>query len=205
MGVLANTRAGMAVDEFSLETDFAAAINAHPEDGKPPALPAPEFGTKNSWRWMVQVGGGFDTRESENKFVLLGGGISYFMIDDVSLNLELNAMYFSQISEDAVGLNFALLFRWHFIAEDTWSIYIDIGVGFLGTSDKVPGPTPTEPRGGSSFNFTPQGGIGFTVEVAENVRFVMGGRVYHISNAQIYEGNPGRDNLYFYAGVSFPF
>jgi hypothetical protein len=195
----------MAVDEFSLETDFAAAIVADPEDGKPPAITPPEFGKMNSWRWMVQTGAAFDTAQSENTFALLGGGITYFMIDNVSLNLELNAMYFRQISEDALGLNFTLLFRWHFVAQYTWSIYIDIGVGLLGTTEKVPGPTTEAPRGGSSFNFTPQGGFGFTAQIAENVRFFGGARAYHISNAQIYEGNPGRDNFYVYAGVSFPF
>ncbi len=197
----------VAFDGFSLETSFAASLIAQADtaEAEPLEEPASAFGKKDTWRWMVQGGAGIDVRDSSNVFGLVGGGISYFIIDDLSLDLELNGMYFSQISDDAVGVNFALLFRWHFVAEEKWSIYFDAGAGLLAATAKVPGPTPDEPRGGSSFNFTPQGGFGFTVEIAENTRFFAGARIYHISNAQVYEGNPGRDSIFIYAGVSIPF
>ena len=201
VAVFATGGRSVAFDGFSLETSFAASLISQPVTPDPVS----DYGTKDTWRWSLQGGVGLDLRESENVFGLIGGGISYFIIDDLSLDLELNAMYFSQISDDAVGINFALLFRWHFIAEEKWSIYFDGGAGLLGTTAKVPGSMPNESREGSSFNFTPQGGFGFTVEIAENTRFFAGARIYHISNAQIYEGNPGRDNVLFYAGVSLPF
>ena len=204
VGVLAIARPGVAHDGTNLETSFAAALitQAQTTEAQPPV---PAFGKMNTWRWMVQGGVGFDVRTSDNLFGQIGGGVSYFMIDNLSLDLELNGMYFSQIDDDAVGINLVLLFRWHFIAKEKWSLYFDIGVGLLGTTAKVPGLMLDEPRAGSSFNFTPQGGFGITVEVAENTRFFAGARLYHISNAQIYEGNPGRDNIFVYAGVSFPF
>ncbi len=202
--VLAFAEHGVASDGTSLDTNFAASLitQAKTAEAQPPV---PAFGTMNTWRWMVQGGIGADTKTSDNLFGQIGGGVSYFMIDNLSLDLELNGMYFSQIGDDAVGVNLVLLFRWHFIAREKWSLYFDIGAGLMGTSDKVPGPQPSEPRGGSSFNITPQSGFGMTVEVARNTRFFAGVRVYHISNGQIYEGNPGRDSIFIYAGVSFPF
>ncbi len=203
LGVLTIASPGVAHDGTSLKTSFAASLITQADTAEDPPVPA--FGQMNTWRWMVQGGFGVDVRTSDNLFGQIGGGVSYFMIDNLSLDLELNGMYFHQIGDDAVGLNLVLLFRWHFIAEEKWSLYFDIGAGLLGTTAKVPEPTVDEPRGGSSFNFTPQSGFGMSFEVAENTRFFAGARVCHISNAQIYEGNPGRDNLFFYAGVSFPF
>jgi hypothetical protein len=202
--VLAITQPGVAYDGTSLETNFAASLITQAENADT-KQPAAAFGTRDTWRWMLQGGVGVDVKTSDNIFGQIGGGVSYFMIDNLSLELELNGMYFHQVDDDAVGLNLVLLFRWHFIAEEKWSLYFDIGAGLLGTTAKVPGPTPEDPGGGSSFNFTPQSGFGFTVEVAENMRFFAGARVFHISNAQLYDSNPGRDNLLFYAGVSLPF
>jgi opacity protein-like surface antigen len=195
-------------DVSGLEVSFASALFAQtpPDDVAAPTPPEKkEFGAKDSWRWMVQGGVGFEVSESSNAYGLLGGGVSYFFIDDLSLDLELNGMYFNQHGEDAVGFNFALLFRWHFVARESWSIYLDGGAGLLLTTDKVPAESPQEPAGGSKFNFTPQGGVGFTYAFDGQQRFFAGLRWYHISNAQIFDSNPGRDSLYFYAGASFPF
>ena len=196
----------------SLRVDFTGALFAQaPPDGSEAALqtatagPKPKFGEKDSWRWMLQVGGAFEVRDSDNRFMLLGGGVSYFITDDLSLDLELNGMYFDQNGDDASGVNIALLLRWHFVARDTWSIYLDGGAGVLETTRKVPGSSPQEPDGGSRFNFTPQAGGGFTLALDEHTRFFAGIRWYHISNAQLFEDNPGRDHIYLYAGVSLPF
>lgn len=207
MGVLASTRVGLGVDEFSLETNFGSSLVAHPhpDDAEPAASLKPEFGAKNSWRWMVQLGAGFDPRQSDNQFGLAGGGVNFFIAENLSLNLELNGMYFAQLGSDQGGINFALLFRWHFFAQEKWSVYFDAGAGLLAATGKVPAPSVDHPDGGSSFNFTPQGGFGVTVEIAENVRAFAGARIYHISNAQVFENNPGRDSIYIYGGVSFPF
>ena len=194
-------------DVRGLEVSFASALLAQTplDDTIAPTEPEKEFGEKDSWRWMVQGGVGFEVSESANSFGLVGGGVSYFFIDDLSLDLELNGLYVNQHGEDAVGLNFVLLFRWHFVARETWSVYLDWGAGLLVTTEKVPGVTPQEPAGGSKFNFNPQGGVGFTYAFDGQQRFFAGIRWYHISNAQIFDSNPGRDSIYFYAGASFPF
>ena len=175
-----------------------------PDQSDVPARPPP-FGTKDSMRWFVQAGGAVESDETENIFLLGGGGFSYFIVDDLSLEIEFNLMGFSQQGTDAFGVNFTLLMRWHFLVRETWSLYVDGGAGLLGTTAIVPSESLSQPEGGASFNFTPQAGAGVTFEVAENVRFFGGVRWNHISNANTSESNPPRDSLFMYAGVSCPF
>ncbi len=74
-------------DVSGLEVNFTSALLA-----QAPPEPQQKFGEKNSWRWMVQGGVGFEVSESSNAFGVLGGGVSYFFIDDLSLDLELNGL-----------------------------------------------------------------------------------------------------------------
>lgn len=160
--------------------------------------PRSPFGQAESWRWTIQgsIGSNFDDAEQ----FLAGIGFSYFIFDDISLNLEFNAMYFDQRGHDAFGGNFNLLFRWHFYQSDdrTWSLYADAGAGMLLTSEEVP-------RFGSNFNFTPQAGAGISFDLTPDARMFIGSRWHHISNANLYDENPGRDSGMVYAMVSFPF
>ncbi|HWB19075.1 MAG TPA: acyloxyacyl hydrolase [Phycisphaerales bacterium] len=156
------------------------------------------FGTEGSWRINVQGGGGTQVQETSNWMAMGGVGLSYFMVQDLSIDFELNGWYFDEEHHNAVGGNFNLLFRWHFLSKDTWSIYGDAGAGIIVTSEHVP-------EGGSSFNFTPQAGVGCSFEVAPDVRAMVGIRWHHVSNASLYAHNPGRDNVLLYAGLSFPF
>ncbi len=199
-------------DADSLRVDFAGVLLAQaPSDDAEAAAqlvaggPKTKFGEMDSWRWMLQGGGGIDVRDSDNRVVLFGAGVSYFIIDNLSLDFELNGLYFNQNGSDAPGINFTMLFRWHFYAREEWSIYLDGGAGLMKTTSNVPSRTPEVPAGGSSFNFTPQLGVGFTLAVDDQARLFAGLRWYHVSNGQIFEENPGRDHVYLYAGVSFPF
>lgn len=161
--------------------------------------PASTFGMQDTWRFNIQAGGGFAVDSDKDTIFAFGGvGLSYFIIEDVSLELEFNVMGFDQPGEDAAGFNFNLMVRWHFIAEDTWSLYVDGGAGMLGTTANVP-------TGTLSFNFTPQAGIGATLEIAQDTRLFVGMRIHHVSNANIGDQNFGLDNFMAYAGVSFPF
>ena len=167
--------------------------------------PAPHaFGEKGSWRWSVVGGGAAEFEESQNRFGLVGGGLSYFIIENLSLELGLNLLYFDQ-TDDAWGANFTLLGRWHFLTDDRWTIYVDGGAGVMGTTDRVPSPDFREPRGGGNFTFTPQAGVGFSHELDNDARFLLGVRWHHISNARIRDSNPPRDSFFIYAEVSFPF
>ncbi|MEB3213592.1 MAG: acyloxyacyl hydrolase [Leptolyngbyaceae bacterium] len=152
------------------------------------------FGDRGDDRWYVH--GGAATTFA-NEFGMVGAGLSHFFINGHSINLELNGMAFSQTGDDAVGANLALLMRWHFIRQENWSLYVDGGAGLLGTTDDVP-------TGGSTFNFTPQAGGGATLRLNEDQHLMMGIRWHHISNAELFDGNPGRDSVMGYVGVNFP-
>ncbi|MHC5007320.1 MAG: acyloxyacyl hydrolase [Planctomycetota bacterium] len=205
-------------NRVSLDIHFATALVQ--ADQTPPAeLPvrqvvstAPAFGEKDSWRWYLTAGYGQEVNSSHDEFVIFGGGVSFFMVDNLSLNFELNGLYWDQESStgfpdahDAWGVNFNVLVRWHFLARETWSIYCDGGVGVMGTTERVPGPDRDESDGGSYFNFTPQIGAGASVEVGPRTRLLTGVRWHHVSNARSSNNNPGRDSLMVYAGVSFAF
>ncbi len=156
------------------------------------------YGAEDTKRFYLHGGGGTAIKGGNDGMGVLGLGFEYFMADDLSVNLELNVAFFSQEIEDAWGGNLALLFRWHFINEGNWTMYVDGGAGLLYTSSDVPDH-------GSSFNFTPQAGIGFTYDIGHNNRLMFGGRWHHVSNANIYDENPGLDSIMVYAGINMPF
>jgi lipid A 3-O-deacylase len=173
------------------------------EQGDSPniALPSPAaFGTKGQKYWYVQ-GAAATTLDREEafpqRFVLAGAGLSKFLFDGHSINLELNSIYFSQPDDDALGLNLALLMRWHFLRKSNWSLFVDGGAGVMGTTSDVPSK-------GASFNFTPQAGAGVSIKLKEQRQLMLGLRWHHVSHADLFGANPGRDSLMGYVGVQFP-
>lgn len=216
LGALAvgGTPTELPVPDFSDQVSLAWVAVVPPEDAPPTvpddALPAPvddrvePYGSKGSWRWYIQTGYGFEPANTENQLAIAGGGVSYFIVDNLSLQAELNGLYIRQNGPDAGGLNLTILARWHFLARDRWSLYGDLGAGIMGTTAQVPGPDANEPRGGGYFSFTPQAGLGFSCEVGQDTRLLLGARWYHISNARTRQSNPPRDSIMFYLGLSFP-
>ncbi|MEM9275184.1 MAG: acyloxyacyl hydrolase, partial [Cyanobacteria bacterium P01_F01_bin.143] len=159
----------------------------------------PVFGTKGAKRWYIQGAAAttLDNNESDpRRFGLVGAGLSKFFINGHSVNLELNGIYFNQPDDDAVGLNLALIMRWHFVRQQNWSLYIDGGAGIMGTTNDVP-------TNAASFNFTPQVGGGATIELKDQKRLMLGLRWHHISHADLFENNPGRDSIMGYIGLNF--
>lgn len=171
-----------------------------PDDAEAPTPPKSKFGLKGTWRWQIQASYGIQFGNDANQFALGGAGASYFLIDDVSIDVDLNGLAFWQEGPDTGGVNFDVLFRWHLWTNEqrTWSLYADAGVGFLFTGSDVPSD-------GSSFNFTPQVGAGMSFDIGHDLRLLVGARWFHISNANTYRANPGRDSLQVYAQLSIPF
>lgn len=158
------------------------------------------FGDKGQKYWYVQgaVATTLDREEAfPQRFVLAGAGLSKFLFDGHSINLELNSIYFSQPDDDALGLNLALLMRWHFLRKSNWSLFVDGGAGVMGTTSDVP-------TKGASFNFTPQAGAGVSIKLKEQRQLMLGLRWHHISHADLFGANPGRDSLMGYVGIQFP-
>jgi len=182
----------LAADAVSAEPP---ALAQTPPSPQPDAEPA--FGSRGDRRWYAQGGGALTLTDDEINFGMAGAGVSHFFADGHSINLELNTMAFSQPGADALGLNLAALLRWDFIRQDTWSLYIDGGAGILGTTNPMPSR-------GSSFNFTPQAGGGATIQLEGGNRLMVGVRWHHVSNANLYENNPGLDTILGYVGINFP-
>jgi lipid A 3-O-deacylase len=156
------------------------------------------FGAEGTQRWALLGGWGIDVKHDSNNEVAFGVKWEYFIADGFAFAPELKLWGFFQDGGDAFGGSLDLLFEWHFLRYDTWSIFGDAGVGLLGTTRNVP-------INGSEFNFTPQAGIGVTWDVGNDNRWVLGVRWHHISNAGLYSDNPGRDSIYLYTGLNMPF
>lgn len=157
------------------------------------------FAEEDTWRWTMQFGYGIEFDDSKNKFALGGFGFSYFPIDDFSLNVEFDGMYFEQDrTPDTGGFNFNILLRWHYLTEETWSAFVESSVGIVITSDPVPAL-------GGGFNFIAQLGAGVSVDLGDDVRLLTGLRWHHLSNGRTFDNNPGQDSIYAFAGLSMPF
>lgn len=169
------------------------------------AIPsAAPFGTSGSWRWALYGGVAFDI-EDDNEQYNTTFAASYFLADDITVDFELGGLFFDdesggRRSQDAIAANFNLIFRWHFLVHERWTLYAEGGAGVLLATEEFP-------RGGTNFNFTPQGGLGVSIELPDSeARLMTGIRWHHISNARINgeDDNPGRNAIMFYTGVSFP-
>lgn len=169
----------------------------------PTAQPAAEpFGLKGRTRLTIGTGIAFGLEDDDDSTDFnINVAWSRFLVDDFEMRLELGAWYFDQEPDSAWGVNPNLVLRWHLISKELWSFYADAGIGLLFSTDDVP-------SGGTSANFTPRAGVGFTHRIgARGQRAELGVRWHHISNARITgdSNNPDRDGVMVYAGLSFPF
>ena len=89
-----------------------------------------------------------------------------------------------------------IVLQWNFTSHDRFVPFFQIAGGTLWT-------TRDFPHGASSFNFTPQGGIGAYWFARTNRAVSFGVSYHHISNAGITKPNPGHNALYFYGGLSW--
>ncbi|MEL6927941.1 MAG: acyloxyacyl hydrolase [Cyanobacteria bacterium J06600_6] len=197
--MLAILRSPSSVQAFPIE-QLQADSQPNTTPAVSPTQSQPAFGTKGQKHWYVQgaIATTLDRNEAfPQRFALAGAGLSKFIFEAHSINLELNSIYFSQPSDDALGLNLALLMRWHFLRKPNWSTFIDAGAGVMGTTSDVPSK-------GASFNFTPQAGAGFSFQLQSQRRLMLGLRWHHISHADLFGANPGRDSIMGYVGLQFP-
>lgn len=187
---------------------FSTTLRAQPE-GEPhadqlpqeiPAVAAPRvFGSQGS-HW-ISFGGGLASDFTDNTDTNLYAEYSYFLVDWFEVTGELGVWYHFQENEDAAGLNPVLVFRWHLLHDEDWTVYLDAGIGVLFTTDDVP-------EGGTHVNFTPRAGVGFTHAIGNSGARLQGGlRWHHISNARITgdRNNPATDAPMLYLGVIIPF
>ncbi len=166
-----------------------------------PIQEPPEFGLQGETRLTIGTGIAIEFENDDDSTDFnLNIAWSRFLVDDWEFRLELGGWYFDQNPDATWGVNPNMIIRWHFINEDPWTVYTDVGLGLLFAADDVP-------SGGSSVNFMPRVGIGVTHRINLNGdRLEIGLRWHHVSNARLVGDarNPDRDGLMLYAGFSFP-
>ena len=160
--------------------------------------PVSLWGQQGSTRWGFGAALSYELKDSDNQIRNVSIEFEYFVENNLSLDLGFHLLDVVQSGEDAIAFNTTVQLRWHFIHENTWSMFMEGGTGLWRSSDNVP-------ANGSEFNFTVQVGAGFSFDAGNNNRWLIGARWYHISNANTYNSNPGRDNLTLWAGISFPY
>ncbi|MBC8202930.1 MAG: acyloxyacyl hydrolase [Planctomycetes bacterium] len=188
------------LQQVQLEPTLLSAITLS-QPSEPEKIEEPistQWGQEGSWRWGIHGGYAEGMTHHDNEIILLGVEFDYFIADQLSLDIGLNLLDITQTGGNTDGFNATLQLRWHAIAEKEWSFFIEGGAGLLFTEDNVPSD-------GSDFNFTPQVGLGFTFDASDSARWLIGLRWHHISNANTYRSNPGRDSLMLWAGMTFPF
>lgn len=170
-------------------------LNRQPEE---PA-PRPAYGDAGTEWFSVGFGVAHDLSNATDINIRLA--YSQFLVDNFEFALDLRGWYFEQEGQNAAGINPGMNFRWHFYNEDPWTVFADLGIGVLLTTDSVP-------DGGTSFDFTPGAGVGLTRRINDaGTRLEAGLRWHHISNGRISgdERNPSRDAPLFYVGLQMPF
>lgn len=197
--------AGASADQTPTALDYSPAVfRVEPPAEESAAAPAKRthaaFGAKGS-QWLTFGAGVADNFEDAvDTDITLAW--STFLANDIELSLEAAGWYFNQPGANTGGVSGSLVFRWHFVNTGKWTVYADAGIGLLGAFDDVP-------AGGTSLNFMPRAGMGFTRQLSEetDTRFQMGLQWHHISNARINgdEDNPSRDSAMLYAALIFPF
>lgn len=166
--------------------------------------PSLRFGDKGWWGWSVGGGVAFSSDSTDYNAAVT---FHHFLADTFEINFGVGGWFYDQDEGDqAVGVNPAFGFRWHFWmpkekADHSWSVYADVGIGMVFTDERVP------PEG-TRYNFTPRAGVGATIALGDSgTRLDVGVRWAHVSNASTSgtDDNPSRDSPMVYAGVMFPF
>jgi lipid A 3-O-deacylase PagL len=168
-------------------------------DEQPPDEP-PQFGLAGETRLTIGTGIAIEFEDDDDSTDFnLNIAWSRFIVDDWEFRVELGGWYFDQSPDATWGVNPNMIIRWHFINEDPWTVYADVGLGLLFAADDVP-------SGGSSVDFMPRAGVGVTHRInMKGDRVEVGLRWHHVSNARVVgdANNPDRDGLMLYAGFSF--
>ncbi len=168
------------------------------QDNLPDVAPdvPPAYGSTDSWRWKWL--GVLGLHSSHDTFSGAGFGIEHFFQEAGSIQLQVSGVYVAQRDTDAAGASADLLWRWHFVHEAEWSVFLEGGIGVMWTSNDVP-------ANGSHLNFAPQASLGMSTALTEGARLEVTAGYHHLSNGGLFPTNPSRDSLRITVGVSVPF
>lgn len=139
-------------------------------------------------------------RFSDDHFYGTNLAASYYFGDEVSIGLDLQGYFADQPNDDTVLFGAGALLRWHFLADEHFSLFVDGALGGSFADAAVP-------ELGTHFNYTARGGVGATIKLRDDLHLVGGTRFMHLSNGNVHgrDQNPSFDGVQFYAGVMFTF
>jgi hypothetical protein len=186
-------------EEAKPKPEAAPTVEPAKLDLKPASV---NFGDAESM-WFA-LGTGAASNGEDTDFNIFAS-LSYFIAKDVEFFGELGAWQYNQPGKDATGLNLSMVIRWHFLDTGKWTMFGDIGIGVMVSTNPVPVRDGHE---GTDFNFTPRIGGGVTRQISDDgTRLELGLRWAHVSNGRISgnDDNPGRDSMMLYGGIIFPF
>jgi hypothetical protein len=158
----------------------------------------PGYCDQNCATWIISYSAAYETEAFDQGITL---SYNQFLVDNIEGFVEGGLWSFYDRGADAAyGLSLGIGFRWHFLTRERWTLFADLGISVLGTTDAVP------PEG-TQLNFMPRAGVGFTRQLDEHVRLIGGLRWHHISNARTRgdSRNPARDAPQVYVGLVVPF
>jgi hypothetical protein len=171
-----------------------------------PAAAAPLFGEKGAafpmgtGGWELNAAYIHPIRFSDDHFYGTNAAAHYYFADEVSLGLELQGYFVDQVRDDTLLGGVSVLLRWHFLAAENHSLFVDgaFGVSYAGHD---------VPETGTHFNYTPKGGGGATVKLRDDLHLLGGVRFIHLSNGNLKgrDENPSQDGVQYYVGVMFTF
>ena len=151
--------------------------------------------------WELDISGSYVTpiRFSEDNFYNLSLGGGYYLANNFSLSGEVQGYYADQPGDDAVIGGLGLVARWHFLAREQFSLFLDAGGSVTFADHDVP-------EFGTHFNFTGKVGPGVTIRIQDNLHLIGGVRYFHLSNARSNRSkNPSYDGIQMWAGVMWTF
>jgi len=183
---------------------FAVVLTCLASNGR--AVAAPLFGEWGSafpgGTNALEVNGAVVTpiRFSDDYFYGANVAAYHYFADEICLGAELEGYYVDQVRDDTVLGGASVVLRWHFLATERFSLFVDGAFGVSYAEAPVP-------EGGTHFNYTPKGGGGATFKLRDDVNLIGGVRFFHLSNANLHgrEQNPSQDGAQYFVGVLFTF
>jgi hypothetical protein len=140
--------------------------------------------TQGTWSAQTYASSAFAADET---LLSANVGVGYYVLNQLSLNLEAAAYGVFQDGPDAVAGDIRFGLRHHVLVRDRWSLFIDVSEGFFEASERVP-------EGGTRFNFIFRAGPGIAYQLHDDTYFIAGVHYWHLSNAKM-EGNARNPSL----------
>ncbi len=159
---------------------------------------APLFQQGSSF-WSVNFGASRDSSRGELYPTQIQ--FNHYVQDEFAVLFGISLGYAkAQRTDNALYIGPDLGLRWHFIASEPWSLYVDGNAGVIFHRDPIFSPDSL------NFNFNLQSGFGMTYRLNERLVLNSGLRFQHLSNGRI-EGkqrNISYNTLLGYVGFMFP-